>query len=350
MADTTMAPVWGAARLFEPVESEPEISLETVPCPNCDCRQFHSILEGSDPLTGIGGTFSLVRCAACDLVLTNPRPTPESLGWFYPEDYSPYQTENAHARRWQWLEHLALRSRFGYPPQPAGPLANLLSQLAMWKFHSRAQRHEWIPFRAPGRLLDVGCGAGAFLERMQSFGWTVTGLDYAADVARRVEQRTGIKVHAGTLPHADLAPQSFDAVTMWHVLEHVPHPRQLVEAAAKLLRPGGLLVIEVPNIESRTFAEFREHWFGLELPRHFQHFSPKNLSATLPSDLLRIVEVQQIGMRTWIKRSAQRAVAAGRNQYKDWLTRGKAFWVDQATQSESANQADGLRIIAERRS
>lgn len=349
MSGTTIAQGWGASRT-DTADVPVDIALETVPCPNCDSQRFDLILEGSDHLTGLGGKFKLVRCSSCDLVLTNPRPAPESLGLFYPEEYSPYQTETTHAQRWEWLEHLALRSHFGYPPQPASLFAKALAHLAMWKFHARFQRHEWIPFRAPGRLLDVGCGAGSFLQRMRAFGWTVTGLDYAADVARSVEARTGIKVHVGSLPHPALKSQTFDAITMWHVLEHVPSPRTLIRHAASMLRPGGLLVIEVPNIESRTFAEFGEHWFGLELPRHFQHFSPKTLSATLPEDILRIVEIQQIGMRTWIKRSAQRAAKAGRTQYNAWLSRGKSFWVEQAIQSEIADHADGLRIIAERRS
>ena len=179
--------------------------------------------------------------------------------------------------------------------------------------------------------------------------WTVTGLEFAADIARRVEQRTGITVHTGTLPHTELKAESFDAVTMWQVLEHVQNPRHTVEAAANLLRPGGILVIEVPNIESRTFAEFGEHWRGLELPRHFQHFSPKTLSATLPEDQFRIIDIRQIGMRTLIKQSAMRAVHAGRTEYRSWLVQPKSFWVEQARQSEIADQADVIRIIAERR-
>ncbi len=351
MTGTMTAVGWGTARTFESAAVVPEVSLETVPCPNCNSHEFDPILEGQDSLTGIGGTFHLVRCVECQLMLTNPRPTPESLGLFYPEDYPNYQSGiGSSGQRWQWLEHLVLRSRFGYLPQPVGLFGKMLAQLGMWKFHARHQRREWIPFRAPGRLLDVGCGAGAFLERMRAFGWAVTGLEFAADVARRVEQRTGISVHTGTLPHPDLEPESFDAVTMWQVLEHVQNPRQTVEAATKLLRPGGLLVIEVPNIESRSFAEFGEHWRGLELPRHFQHFSPKTLSATLPEDQLRIIEIQQIGMRTLIKQSAQRAADAGRSQYRAWLARGKSFWVEQALQSEIANQADVIRIFAERRS
>lgn len=321
MTVASVAPDWGTTGLVEPTGNPPEIALETIPCPNCRGEEFQFLLDAADTSTGLGGRFSLVRCRDCDLVLTNPRPTADALGWFYPQSYSPYQHSASRFRFWQRLEHLALRRQLGYPPRPLGLLERWLATAALWKFRNRLRRHQWIPFRGPGRLLDVGCGAGTFLERMRSFGWTVTGIEYAAAVARQVEQRTGIRVHVGTLPHPALDDGSFDAVTMWHVLEHVPRPRQLIESAAQLLRPGGLLVIEVPNIDSATFAEFGEHWFALELPRHLQHFSPQTLRATVPAELFQIVEIQQAGNRGVIKKSVARAAAAGRTEYQPWLAR-----------------------------
>ena len=339
----------GITRSFERADSDCQPVLESTPCPNCECRQFHAILEIANPLTGVGGTFSLVRCTDCSLMLTNPRPTIEALRSFYSEGHAYCDRVMTNIRRWRWLEHLALRSNFGYPPQPAGFLPKMLSSLAMWKFHSRLKRRDWIPFRAPGRMLDIGSGMPFFQERMQSFGWTVTGIDAASVFAHFCEARTGNENGGPTTWSIDLQHESFDAVTMWHVLQQNPNPSQLVRQASNLLRPGGLIVIEVPNIESLTFAEFRQHWYGLEMPLHLQHFCPKSLSRVLPSDKLRIVEIQQIGMRSWIKRSAERAAAAGQLEYKDWLKRGKSFWDEKALRSEIANQADGLRIIAERR-
>jgi SAM-dependent methyltransferase len=231
MTATATMSRWGAAETGTERLEGPEIQMETVPCPGCQGTSFEPILKGGDHLTRLGGEFSLVRCAHCQLALTNPRPVAESLGYFYPSNYTPYDPSNSGSLGWwsQLLEDAALQTYYGYPQQPVNLTTRLLGRLALTKFRSRRKRHEWFPYRESGKLLDVGCGGGKFLERMRHFGWNVTGIDLAADVAQRVQQRTGIKVYSGTLPHADLKPQSFDAVTMWHLLEHVPDPRALLK-------------------------------------------------------------------------------------------------------------------------
>lgn len=340
---------WGAVTAESCSDQSPQIQRETVPCPGCHGEDFQHLLSTSDHLTQLGGEFALVRCRRCSLVITNPRPTLECLGYFYPSEYSPYEPDETPDSWWvSLLERSALRVDFGYPPQPVSLVTRLLARMAYQKFSTRRKRHEWFPYRTGGQLLDVGCGGGVFLERMRDFGWQVTGLELAADVAQRVQRRTGIPIHVGTLPHPQLRPASFDAVTMWHVLEHVPNPRGLLRDAAELLRPRGLLVIEVPNIESETFAEFGPQWYGLELPRHFQHFAPETLAAMLPSGAFRNVDVQQIGSRSWIKRSVERALAAGRTEFSPWLKRDKKLLGERAAQSEAAGRADIIRLTAER--
>src|SRR5579872_300811 len=148
MTGTMTAAAWGAARGIAAADTEKKVDLEKVPCPNCDGETFLPILAGHDSLTGIGGAFKLVRCAKCDLVLTNPRPTPQSLGLFYPEEYPNYQSETTARERWHWLEHLILRSRYGHPPQPVNLWQKLVATVGLTKFHAAHQRHEWIPFRA----------------------------------------------------------------------------------------------------------------------------------------------------------------------------------------------------------
>lgn len=341
---------WGALRAQVPESDEPDIELELVSCPGCSDSTFETILTATDPLTKFGGRFNLVRCTRCSLVLTNPRPVPECLGYFYPGDYLPYAAEKHRSpSRWsRRLEQSALRCYYGYPKQPIGPLTWLLGRLALLAFHTSKQRHEWFPFRGAGRLLDVGCGSGVFLERMRDFGWTVCGLELAADVARRVQARTQIPIHIGTLPHRDFAPQSFDVVTMWHVLEHVPNPRQVLKSAAELLSPGGLLVVEVPNIESWSFARFGSSWCGLEIPRHFQHFCPQTLTRMLPAESFRNIEVLQIGARSLIKQSAERALANGQMDCADILSKPKSYFVRQADWTERTQQADVIRLTAEK--
>jgi ubiquinone/menaquinone biosynthesis C-methylase UbiE len=139
--------------------------------------------------------------------------------------------------------------------------------------------------RAGGRLLDVGCGTGDFLSEMQQQrGWSVMGLEPARHAARYAHDEEGLSVLAGVLNQAPLADQSFDAITFWDVLEHVYHPRAVIAEAARLLRPGGVLVINHPNIESLDRRIFGRYWLGYELPRHLYLF---------PAALLRQLMAEQ---------------------------------------------------------
>ncbi len=133
---------------------------------------------------------------------------------------------------------------------------------------------------APGRALDVGCGDGDFLAHLRRRGWQVVGLELSAAAAGRARER-GVEVREEELEAAGFAPGSFDLVTLWHVLEHLPDPRRALEEARRVLRPGGLLVLEVPNISSPTFRLCGERWFPLDVPRHLQHFDPRSLERIL---------------------------------------------------------------------
>ena len=138
-----------------------------------------------------------------------------------------------------------------------------------------------IPWHGRGRLLDFGCGGGAYLERMHRQGWDVTGLDVSAAAVECVRTRLGLRALLGTLPHPELKPATFDVVTMWHSLEHVHEPLEVLRAAHQLLAPGGKLLVATPNIDSLPFRWFGQAWYGLDLPRHLTHFSSRTLRRLL---------------------------------------------------------------------
>ncbi len=171
----------------------------------------------------------------------------------------------------------------------------------------RKRRLLSLPYRAPGRLLDFGCGAGHFLEQMRDFGWQVEGLDISDLCAADVTTRTGIPVHVGSLPHTAVADNSFDAITMWNALEHVHQPRDIIRAARKALRPGGVLVIGVPNIDSWGFRKFQQDWHCLELPRHLAHFTPDSLRGIMQRENMNVLSLEQIGRAGWLRKSVRLA-------------------------------------------
>ncbi len=330
----------------------PQFTSETVDCLICGNDDFETVIVAGDPLTGIGGNFRVVRCRDCQMVFTNPRPTPESIGAFYPQEYDPYQKQQTargiRGRIKQRLQSAVLQTYFGYPPQPTHSRTRFLAMMGLRQIRRSRPRQSWIPYRSPGRLLDFGCGANTFLEEMRSFGWAVQGLDMSADVAADVQNRTGIKIHVGTLPHPDIQPASFDAVTMWNSLEHVHYPRETVRCAGEALRPGGILVIGVPNIDSWSFRRFQHHWHGLELPRHLSHFTPKTLCDVVEREGFRVLSLQQIARVGWIRHSIRRAIKNGDASWQLRACQQKSIALRIADWTERTEQADFIRVIAEK--
>lgn len=135
--------------------------------------------------------------------------------------------------------------------------------------------------RGDGRaLLDVGCSAGLFLEVALRDGWDAWGVEPSTWLSERARQRVGARVFTSTLEHAPIDGRTFDVVTMWDVLERVPDPRAFLGAARCALRPGGLLVLNVPARDSFVARALGAHW-PLLLPEHLYYFSRRSLRALL---------------------------------------------------------------------
>ena len=132
-----------------------------------------------------------------------------------------------------------------------------------------------------GRILDVGCGNGGFLAQMKSLGYDVTGTEWTQRSASRVDASLGVPVLAGDLLDLGLPHESFDAVTLWHVLEHVRDPFATLNEVRRLLRPEGRLFLAMPNVESWQAKMFEGAWFHLDPPRHLFHFGPKSIGVLL---------------------------------------------------------------------
>jgi 2-polyprenyl-3-methyl-5-hydroxy-6-metoxy-1,4-benzoquinol methylase len=129
----------------------------------------------------------------------------------------------------------------------------------------------------PGRILDVGCGNGAFLARAAAAGWKATGVDFDLEAVEAAKLNVDVEAYAGSIMDQRFPAASFDAITMDNVIEHLPNPIETVRECARLLRPGGRLVIMTPNIGSLGHVVFGQDWRGLEPPRHLQIFSASGL-------------------------------------------------------------------------
>lgn len=215
-----------------------------VPCNLCGKDDAHPWLQSTDYISG--EVFTLVRCARCGLTYLSPRPEQDILGRYYPQTH-------------QGSEPAA------YERMDAKPRIKFVGDLLNGK---------------AGRILDVGCGKGLLLNGLREKGWDVVGTELS-DVASLRAREAGIQVHNRAVEEISFEPGSFDVITLYHCLEHLANPKETLVHLHRLLRPGGFLVIEVPNIGSWYARVFRDAWFHLDVPRHLYHFNPKTLHAFL---------------------------------------------------------------------
>jgi len=236
-----------------------------------------------DRLFGAPGVWGFMRCPECGLVWLNPRPLPEDLHQVY-ATYFTHDAEERPSRLTSWREKTELAVCAAAPGYEA------LAKGWGWKLLGRALSL-LPPFREVGRLgtmclnggrkgklLDVGCGNGRFLSLMRDAGWEVTGVESDPAAAKLARERFGIRVITGTLPEARLGDESFDAVTLSHVIEHVYDPVGLLSDCHRVLKPAGRLVVVTPNVQSLAHHLFRDSWRDLDPPRHLCVFALDTLT------------------------------------------------------------------------
>ena len=235
-------------------------------CPLCP-GAGQPLYEGMpDRFFGAGGQWRLVKCQNpnCGLVWMNPMPVAGDLHLAYEQYFTHSEAQPGLSRR------LALAAY------------DLLCALPdYWTSLRKAKRSMAFMFlenRPPGSLLDVGCGDGRWLHFMRQNGWQVTGLEVDPQAVEQARKQYGLEVFCGELGAANLPLASFDAITLRHVIEHVPQPIDLLAQCKKLIKPGGLLVVVTPNTDSLGHQQFGRHWMGLDVPRHLHLFNRQSLS------------------------------------------------------------------------
>ncbi len=329
-------------------------SWEKVPCPLCRSRR-ETVLHVQPAADG-GQPYRVVRCQDCGVGYLNPRPDVASIAQFYPDEYAEYHAGHEavpHARSGLrgYLKRLVLRHDYDYPEPVRHWAERLLALLARPFFGPSAESFQAIPYRGAGRLLDVGCGSGWYAARMKALGWDVVGLDFSAFAASQATQRYGIPTLVGSLPHPDIAPESFDTVTMGMMLEHVHDPHATIAAAARVLRPGGQLAIAVPNLDSWSRRRFGPDWWGWQLPVHLTHFTPASLRRLVEAHGLSVRVCETVVRPGWLARSFRTSQEHGSETSRTWLAR-LARWKPVRSLlghwSAWRGEAESLLLVAER--
>lgn len=248
--------------------------IRTKTCPRCficgaDGKLLYS--QSADVLFDAPGKWSFSTCLNpnCGLIWLNPRPVDEDLPLVY-QQYYTHGTESADGGKLPYQLRDFLYGCYG----KVTLLPNVLLGLQPSK---RRIDHMFLDDQPPGKLLDVGCGDGKYLNQMRALNWEGSGVDFDPAAVAAAKQQYGFDLCCGDLHSAPFSDGTFDAITMKHVIEHVPDPTSFLQKACDLMKPGGRLVVVTPNAASLAHLTFRSSWRGLEPPRHLHVFSVNNL-------------------------------------------------------------------------
>jgi 2-polyprenyl-3-methyl-5-hydroxy-6-metoxy-1,4-benzoquinol methylase len=276
-------------------------------CPVCGGERreiLHSALV--DRLYTAPGTWELYRCSGCGAAYLDPRPTSESIATAYEAYYTheptpqPAPETSAVRQLRKALRNGYLNARYGYGLRPATRLGRLVVPLLPGQ-RAAADRHvrRLERPRTDARVLDVGCGSGEFLLEMRAAGWDAQGLETDARAVARAREH-GLDVREGALEDGVYPPSSFDAVTLSHVLEHLPDPVGTLRTCRRILRDDGVLWLATPNLASEGHARYGRAWRGLEPPRHLVLFTPSALVRAVEQAGFHVVSFQRPAGAGWV--------------------------------------------------
>ncbi len=259
-------------------------------CPLCGGATSELLTLTSDFHQGRKRRYAVWFCQVCELGVTATALWQDDvLQSVYGDEYQPHQAVSRPATGWRKRLTATALAGFGYPQPDSLPLPAFIQRL-----FARIRGWTWMPPPPPpGRLLDVGCGSGAYAVSVQRLGWQVEGVEPDAR-ATMLARQEGVTVYQSRIEDVDLSDKMYDVITLWHTLEHIPLPVPVLRKLRSLLKNDGLLIVETPNIFGWGAKLMGEFWFHWDLPRHQLHFSPKSLQHALELGGFRLIHMDHL--------------------------------------------------------
>jgi 2-polyprenyl-3-methyl-5-hydroxy-6-metoxy-1,4-benzoquinol methylase len=256
------------------------IRTKKISCNLCGSKDSQFLFEARDRLHGTEGTFRYVQCPECGLVYMNPQVSQEDIAKLYPSDYAPHSTTT---------KGTAATIRSLYNRLIKTPV---IAQLVKWITNVKIINSIYSRLDQNSRVLDIGCGAGAFLNRVKTEkGCEVFGVDISEAAVKAAKDSFNLDIFKGTITEAPLEDSSFDVITAWWYLEHIPDPQVTAARISSLLKRNGHCIIGVPNFESFNAKTFKDKWYHLDCPRHLCIWTPSAMKRLLEQHGLTVTRV-----------------------------------------------------------
>lgn len=264
--------------------------IQSRPCPKCYLcgTEGDSLYQDlRDRYFTAPGVWNMKKCRniSCGLVWLDPIPIKADIGKAY-QTYYTHSDLTIAGKDNTLVRRLNRAIRAGYLAYAYGYKNGAMRSLGLLAYVApfrRAAVDFWsmyLPYMPNGRLLEVGCGGGSMLKDMQDQGWQVEGIDFDPSAVQNTRSK-GLKAHTGTLEDLQYPENSFDAITMSHLIEHVHNPFELLKECRRILKPTGRLALVTPNINCAGHRIYGSSWFHLDPPRHLHIFTVDSLTKLL---------------------------------------------------------------------
>ncbi|AXG68923.1 demethylmenaquinone methyltransferase [Kordia sp. SMS9] len=214
-----------------------------------------------------GEDFQLVFDEVLEMYKTEPQPSLETLSSYYEsEDYISHTDakRNLFEKIYHWVRSYMLSKKM----------------IIVEKYTKSNTK----------KVLDIGCGTGDFLAMSQKYKWEIAGVEPDAQARKIAAQKTETEIHTNDWL-SQIPDHSFDAITMWHVLEHVPNLDEQIATLKRIIKPNGSLFIAVPNFKSHDAHHYKEFWAAFDVPRHLWHFSQKSIKLLFAKENMKVVKI-----------------------------------------------------------
>lgn len=236
-------------------------------CPWCDSEKTQFHLWVKDEFLS-KEEFQIFECLHCGLLFTEPRPTKDKIGEYYKsEEYYSHQ-----------------ENKKGFIPKLYESI-KAINLKAKYKIATKGIKK--------GKVLDIGCGVGDYLHTMETEGWETIGIEPSEEAKAIAKKRMKAQIYS---PEEidELKNESFDLITMWHVLEHIDDLKTEIAHLERLLKRGGRVVLALPNYKSYDANYYKEYWAAYDVPRHLNHFCKISIGNIFKNSQLKWIETKRL--------------------------------------------------------